>query len=159
MRKISFVLSLVLLVVGGYAGNSPSNTVQAADIEAQRGLVGAWIVSVLRPSGQGVVLLTFTSDGVFFRSGDTHPVLSVGHGVWKRISDRDYNGTYVALRFDDNRQFAGYQKTNLRITLGTTDNDFTGVAKVSTQDLNGKELASSESKTTGKRIEIEPFQQ
>lgn len=158
MRKVRFVLSLVLLVVSSYAAWWPTVTAQAADTEVRRGLVGAWKVSVIRPTGQGVVLLTFTSDGTFFRSGDTHPVLSVGHGVWKRIGDRDFNGTYVALRFDDDKKFVGYQKTQLRITLGATGNDFTGVAKVSTQDLNGKELAASESKTTGTRIEVEPFQ-
>jgi hypothetical protein len=31
--------------------------------EANRGLVGSWLVSASRPGGQGVVLAMFTSDG------------------------------------------------------------------------------------------------
>jgi hypothetical protein len=159
MRHIRSVLSLVAaLTVIGFTCGGPGVNAQAAATGASRGLVGVWKVSVSRPTGQGVVLLTFMSDGVFFRSGDTHPVLSVGHGVWKRISDRDFDATYVALRFDDGKKFVGYQKTRLRITVGATENEFTGVAKVSTQDLDNKELQASESKTTGIRIDVEPFE-
>src|SRR5512135_3270829 len=91
----------------------------------------AWLVSASRPGGEGVLLITFTSDGTFFRSGDTHPVLSVGHGVWKRISDREFDATYIALRFDENKKLVGSQKTRIRITKGLGENEFTGLAKVS----------------------------
>src|SRR6266542_342174 len=89
------------------------------------GLVGAWLVSASRPTGDGVVLLTFTSDGTFFRSGDSHPLLSVAHGAWKRISDREFDATYIALRFDENRKFVGTQKTRIRITQGPGEDEFT----------------------------------
>ncbi len=125
--------------------------------EASRDLVGAWLVSASRPGGQGVVLLTFTSDGTFFRSGDTHPVLSVAHGAWKRIGDREFDATYIALRFDENRKFVGTQKTRIRITLGPGENEFTGLAKVSLLDLDGKEERASETRLAGKRIQVEPF--
>jgi hypothetical protein len=104
-----------------------------------------------------VVLLTFTSDGTFFRSGDTHPVLSVAHGAWKRMSDRDFEATYIALRFDENRKFIGTQSTRIRITHGPNENEFAGLAKVSILDLNGKEERASETRLAGKRIQVEPF--
>ena len=50
----------------GHVGVSPSP------------LVGAWVVNSARSGGVGKNLLTFSSDGTFFRSGDTHPTLSGG---------------------------------------------------------------------------------
>lgn len=125
--------------------------------ETSRGLVGAWLASASRPGGQGVILLTFTSDGTFFRSGDTHPVLSPAHGVWKRISDREFDATYIALRFDENRKFIGSQKTRIRIKQGLGENEFEGVANVSVLDLNGNEERAFETRLAGKRIQVEPF--
>ncbi len=148
---------LAAVVLAGCATAGPTAARQETAGEASRGLVGAWLVSASRPGGQGVVLLTFTSDGTFFRSGDTHPALSVAHGAWKRISDREFDATYIALRFDENRKFVGTQKTRLRITPGPGENEFTGLAKVSLLDLDGKEERASETRLVGKRIQVEPF--
>ncbi len=159
MLKVRPVLLQLLIVmfVAGWATSELTATPQNAGGDAGRDLVGAWLVSASRPGGEGVVLLTFTSDGTFFRSGDTHPVLSVAHGVWKRVSDREFDATYIALRFSDDRKFIGTQKTRIRITQGSSSNEFTGIAKVSLIDLNGKEEHASETKLTGKRIQVEPF--
>jgi hypothetical protein len=121
------------------------------------GLVGAWVVSASRPGGEGILLLTFSSDGTFFRSGDTHPTLSVAHGAWKRAGAREYDGTYVALRFDDAKKYVGTQRTRLHLTQGPGENEFTGLAKVSVLDASGKEEKTSETKLAGKRIQVEPF--
>jgi hypothetical protein len=150
-------LSSVLVAVVVAAAPGDAGTQQARGGEQASGLVGAWLVSASRPGGEGVVLLTFTSDGTFFRSGDTHPTLSVAHGAWKRASSGDFEGTYVALRFDENRKFVGTQKTRLRITQGPGANEFTGLAKVSVLDVGGKEEKTSETKLAGKRIQVEPF--
>ncbi len=159
MCRIKFFLfGLIAAVVFAgcsSAGSTPARQEKAG--ESSRGLVGAWLVSASRPGGQGVVLLTFTSDGTFFRSGDTHPTLSVAHGVWKRISDREFDATYIALRFDENRKFVGTQKTRIRITQGPSEKEFTGVAKVSLLDPNGKEERASETRLAGTRIQVEPF--
>ena len=48
-------------------------------------LVGAWEVTASRARGVGKNLLTFSADGTFFRSGDTHPVLSGAHGAWRLV--------------------------------------------------------------------------
>jgi hypothetical protein len=148
---------LAAVVLAGCATAGSTAARPDAGGQASRDLVGAWLVSASRPGGQGVVLLTFTSDGTFFRSGDTHPVLSVAHGAWKRISDREFDATYVALRFDESRKFVGTQKTRIRITQGSGENEFTGVAKVSLLDLAGKEERASETRLAGKRIQVEPF--
>jgi len=122
-----------------------------------RGLVGAWIVTVSRPAGVGKNLLTFSSDGTFFRSGDTHPVLSGGHGAWKQVSDNQFDATYIAFRFDQNGKWIGSTKTRIHIIAGPGDNEFTGMAKVSVRDLQDKEVGTSEVRLEGKRIQVEPF--
>lgn len=158
MRQILYVLVIAcfLSAVPAWA-KAPGSPKEGPGTATSQSLVGAWKVSVIRASGQGVVLLTFLSDGVFFRSGDTHPVLSVGHGVWKKVGDKVFDATYTALRFDDGKKFIGYQKTRIRITTDQAGNAFKAIAKVSTQDLEGKELNASESELAGTRIEVEPF--
>src|SRR5450830_17675 len=81
MCKIRSVLLslLTVLVVAGCAASAATR--QDVAVETNRGLIGAWIVTASRPAGVGKNLLTFSSDGTFFRSGDTHPVLSGGHGA------------------------------------------------------------------------------
>src|SRR5258708_38506490 len=62
-------------------------------------LVGAWEVTASRARGVGKNLLTFSSDGTFFRSGDTHPVLSGGHGAWEPAWPKQKKARYFALLF------------------------------------------------------------
>jgi hypothetical protein len=148
IRSLLPVLLAILFVSGCASTGSTA---------ASQGLVGAWLASASRAGGQGVVLLTFSSDGTFFRSGDTHPILSVAHGTWKQTGDRQYDATYIALRFDDAKKFIGTQQTGIRITQGPTDNEFSGLAKVRVLDASGKEERTSETKLAGKRIVVEPL--
>ena len=152
MFKIRSVLLSLLIatVVAGYASLGSTG-------KTSQGLVGAWIVTVSRPAGVGKNLLTFSSDGTFFRSGDTHPILSGGHGAWKRVGDREFDASYIAFRFDENRKWIGSTKTRIHIIPGPGDNEFTGVAKVSTRDLKDNEVGTSEVRLQGKRIQVEPF--
>ena len=152
MFKIKSVL-LSLLIVGLAAGCASLGSTG----EPSRGLVGAWIVTASRPAGVGKNLLTFSSDGTFFRSGDTHPVLSGGHGAWKRVGDKEFEATYIAFRFDQDRKWIGSTQTRIHITAGPGSNEFTGVAKVSTRDLQDKEVGTAEVRLQGKRIQVEPF--
>ncbi len=119
--------------------------------------VGAWIVTATRPGGVGKNLLTFSSDGTFFRSGDTHPVLIGGHGAWNRVGDNEFDATYIAFRFDKDGKWIGSTKTRIHIIQGAGDNEFTGVAIVSTRDLQEDEVGASEVRLQGKRINVEPF--
>ena len=118
-------------------------------------LIGAWLVTSERGRGVGKNMLTFSSDGTFFRSGDTHPTLSGGHGAWKRLTPQDFEATYIAFRFDETRKWVGSTKTTLRIKLGESPNEFTGTAKAVVRDLDDKVTGGGESKLEGKRIQVE----
>ena len=118
-------------------------------------LVGAWLVTAARSRGVGKNMLTFSSDGTFFRSGDTHPTLSGGHGAWKQVSPGEFEATYVAFRFDENRNWIGSTKTSLRIKVGSSPNEFTGTAKSVNRDLDDKPVGSGEARLEGRRIVAE----
>lgn len=145
-------MSLAVVVLGtGCAAMKPP----AAQVDA--GLVGAWMVTSSRPTGVGKNMLTFSSDGTFFRTGDSHPVLSGAHGAWKRIGDNEYHATYHAFRFERDGKWSGNQRTNIHVKANPNGQEFTGIAKVSFRDLNDQETGTSESKLQGKRIVVESF--
>jgi hypothetical protein len=157
-RVNSAVLGLVgVLMVTGWAFFGSSISSAQTTSGSGPSLVGAWIVTASRPGGVGKNMLTFSSDGTFFRSGDTHPVVSGAHGAWKRVSDKEYHATYIAFRFDQAGKWIGSNVTRIRITLGPDGNEFTGLAKVSVRDLEDKEERTSESRLQGRRIQVEPF--
>jgi hypothetical protein len=158
MRQTRFlVLSLLGLMLTSFATTGSSTSRPESASETGRSLVGAWEVTASRPQGVGKNLLTFSSDGTFFRSGDTHPVLSGGHGAWKRASESEYHATYIAFRFDQSGKWIGSTKTRIQITLSPDGNEFTGVAKASVRDLEDKEERMSESRLQGRRIQVESF--
>lgn len=100
-RMVPVVLGLVSVPMAtGCASSGFSMSSEQTATGTKPSLVGAWIVTSTRPGGVGKNMLTFSSDGTFFRSGDTHPVLSGAHGAWKRVSDIEYQATYIAFRFD-----------------------------------------------------------
>jgi hypothetical protein len=149
---------LVAAVVAGCA--SPGSTVARQDVavEASRGLVGAWIVTATRARGVGKNLLTFSSDGTFFRSGDTHPVYSGGHGAWKRVGDREFDATYIAFTFDQNGKWIGSNKVRIHIIQGPGDNKFTATTKSSQYDLQDNEVSTREGgRLARQRIQVESF--
>ena len=152
MAKHRYLVSGLLgaALAAGCATSVPAPKEDAA-------LVGAWIVTVARPAGVGKNMLTFSSDGTFFRSGDTHPVLSVGHGAWRRANPGEFDATYIAFRFDDARKWIGSTQTSIHIVAGPEKDAFTGVAKVSTRDLQDKETGVSEVRLQGKRIQVQTF--
>ena len=145
----------VAATLAAVAGVNPAGA--AAQAGKGGGPTGAWVVAATRPTGEGVVLLTFDSDGTFFRSGDTHPVLSVAHGVWTQIGNGEYEGSYVALRFDENRNHVGSQNTRIHISVGSNPDEFTGLARVRTLALDGSVQTTSETQLHGTRMTVEPF--
>jgi hypothetical protein len=153
--------SLLALVAAGAAATflPGRNAAKAQEAGSSEGaaLVGAWLASASRPTGQGVALLTFASDGTFFRSADNHPIQSVGHGVWLPVGEREFDASYIALRFDDSGTHIGSQKTRIRISVGPGMDQFTGMAKVSTLGLDGSVQGSSQTQLQGTRMSVEPF--
>jgi hypothetical protein len=120
-------------------------------------LVGAWEVTAVRASGLGKNLLTFSSDGTFFRSGDTHPVVSGGHGAWKLVGSNLYNASYVSFSFDQTGKWIGINRNNLQLSLSADGNEFKGTVKSSNRDLQDNEVATGASPLTGKRIQVQLF--
>ena len=151
----SLVSTLVTLLVVGTSNPAPAQAQVAPN--AGPGLTGAWLVSSSRSTGEGVVLLTFTSDGTFFRSGDTHPVLSVAHGVWTQVGDGEFEASHIALRFDENRAHIGSQTTRIHITVGANPGEFTGLTRGRILGLDGSVQVTTESQLRGTRITLEPF--
>ena len=152
------MLSLLMgVVVAGCAAPEATITRQDVVLEANRGLVGAWIIIADRARGVGKNLLTFSSDGTFFRSGDTHPIYSGGHGAWKRVGDKEFDATYIAFTFDQTGKWIGSNKVRIHIVQGSGPNEFTATAKTSVRDLQDNEIRASETRLTGNRILVEPF--
>ena len=149
-RCLPMLAVSIALLVAGCATPQPS-------AETGGSLVGAWVVTASRPTGAGKNLLTFSSDGTFFRSGDTHPILSGGHGTWKRAADGGFDATYIAFRFEQSGKWIGSTKTRIHIAPSSSANEFTGLAKVSTRDLLDNEVGTSETRLEGRRIQVEPI--
>jgi hypothetical protein len=153
-----FLLNLVLAAgVVGCASLGSTVARQGAAVEADQGLVGAWIITANRARGVGKNLLTFSSDGTFFRSGDTHPVYSGGHGAWKRVGDREFDATYIAFNFDQTGKWIGSNKVRIHIVQGPGDNEFTAATKATEFDLQDNVVVEREGRLAGKRIQVEPF--
>jgi len=120
-------------------------------------LVGAWEVTASRARGVGKNLLTFSSDGTFFRSGDTHPVLSGAHGAWKLVGSNQYNASYVSFSFDQSGKWIGINRNNLQLNLSPDGNEFKGTVKSSNRDLQDNVISTGTSPLAGKRIQVQPF--
>ena len=134
-----------------------SKTSESSRVATGPTLVGAWEVTVSRARGVGKNLLTFSSDGTFFRSGDTHPVLSGGHGAWKLVGPNQYNASYVAFSFDQSGKWIGVNRNNLQLSLSPDGNEFKGTVKSSSRDLQDNEISTGTSPLAGKRIQVQPF--
>lgn len=153
-----FLLGLTLAAgVAGCASQGSPDARQGAFVEADRGLVGAWLITANRARGVGKNLLTFSSDGTFFRSGDTHPVYSGGHGAWKRVGDREFDATYIAFNFDQAGKWTGSNRVRIHIVQGPGANEFTAATKTTERDLQDNVVIERQGRLSGKRIEVEPF--
>jgi hypothetical protein len=120
-------------------------------------LVGAWEVTASRAKGVGKNLLTFSSDGTFFRSGDAHPVVSGGHGAWKLTGPNQFNASYVSFTFDPSGKWVGVNRNNLQLTLAADGLAFQGTVKSSNRDLEDKVVSTTTSPLAGKRIQVQDF--
>ena len=152
LRAVAIISAVLLL---SSCANLESSATPAGVSKAT--LVGAWEVTANRARGVGKNLLTFSSDGTFFRSGDTHPVLSGAHGAWKRVGPNQYNASYVSFSFDATGKWTGINRNNLQLNLDPGGNEFNGTVKSSNRDLQDKEVSTGSSPLAGKRIQVQPF--
>lgn len=152
------VLALVLVLVLASGGCASTRGTPAAQSQARPTLVGAWEVISRRSTGVGKNLLTFSSDGTFFRSGDTHPVLSGAHGAWKSVAPGVYHASYVAFAFDSSGKWVGSNRNNLELRLSADGNSFEGTVRSSNRDLQDTVLRRGAAPLEGRRIEVQPFE-
>jgi hypothetical protein len=155
-RTPTLVLSICLAVSGCALAPPTAPSTQAQALSPT--LVGAWEVTARRATGVGKNLLTFSSDATFFRSGDTHPVLSGAHGAWKQVAPNLYHASYVAFTFDSSGKWVGVNRNNLEILLGPEGNTFQGTVKSSNRDLQDNVLSRGSSPLDGRRIQVQPFE-
>lgn len=156
-RVPAFLAGAALLSSCAGPESQPSGPAASRSAASVASLVGAWEVTSSRGRGVGKNLLTFSSDGTFFRSGDTHPVLSGGHGAWKLVGPNEYNASYVAFSFDASGTWNGVNRNNLQLILGPDGNAFTGTVKSSSRDLQDNEVRTGTAQLAGKRIQAQPF--
>jgi hypothetical protein len=154
IRVVAVIASAAVL---SSCASPESKTSESSRVATGPTLVGAWEVTVSRARGVGKNLLTFSSDGTFFRSGDTHPVLSGGHGAWKLVGPNQYNASYVAFSFDQSGKWIGVNRNNLQLSLSPDGNEFKGTVKSSSRDLQDNEISTGTSPLAGKRIQVQPF--
>jgi len=156
IRALAIISGVTLLASCACPGtNAPeSSTLRMGTGQT---LVGAWEVTASRARGVGKNLLTFSSDGTFFRSGDTHPALSGAHGAWKLVGPNLYNASYVAFSFDSSGKWTGINRNNLEISVGPDGNEFKGTVKASIRDLQDNEIRAGTVTLAGKRIQVQPF--
>ena len=159
MRTRRLVLVTGLIFLASCSSMEPINSeAPSAPVTASTpNLVGAWEVTASRAKGVGKNLLTFSSDGTFFRSGDTHPVVSGGHGAWKLVGPNQYSASYVSFSFDQTGKWIGVNRNNLLLNLAADGNSFQGTVKSSNRDLDDNVVSMSNSALAGRRILVQPY--
>jgi len=148
--------AIVLSSCASLEANTPEKS-PARAVTSSPTLVGAWEVTASRARGVGKNLLTFSSDGTFFRSGDTHPVVSGAHGAWTLVGPNQYNASYVSFSFDQSGKWIGINRNNLQLSLGPDGNEFTGTVRSSNRDLQDNVISTGTSPLAGKRIQVQPY--
>ena len=152
VRTVGSTLVAGAALAGGMVARTP-----AADASAGS-LIGTWVLTSTRagavPNG---VLYMVLPDGGFLRTSNAHPTESPSMGVWRQVSDTDYDVTYMALLFDNAGTFIGHRKTWVRIPLDASGDSFTGHFRIVTLDLNGAESTPTEGEIRGTRMVVEPF--
>ena len=157
MKSCACIVLLVLALAFGGCATSQGHPGAHPQVQLPT-VVGAWEVTSRRSSGAGKNLLTFSSDGTFFRSGDTHPILSGAHGAWKSVVPGVYQANYVAFAFDASGKWVGINRNNLEIRLSADGNSFEGTARSSNRDLQDNVLRSGTAPLEGRRIQVQPFE-
>ncbi len=90
-------------------------------------------------------LLTYHSDGTIAETGGGPPGLSrtPGHGVWRRINQRNYKGSFAFLLFDSMGNFVGTEKLVQMVQLNREANGFTDTATFQLYDPNGNPVPNA----------------
>jgi len=147
---LAFFVSMAVLTLGQTDAMTAPKKLPA--------LVGTWHVTFDKPPGPpGHALVTFISDGTSVRTTDRHPVMSASQGVWRQLSEREFEATWYAFQFDDKGRYIGNQKASFRVRFTADRNKFTGDAVGTNMAFDGTVTARIIGPFEGTRAVVEPY--
>lgn len=134
-------------------------TPAASQESGAAGLTGTWLVTNATPGSiPNSTLVTFIPGGAFIRSGTAHLTETPGHGAWAQVGAREYDITYMTVRFDKEGTFIGHRKQWLRATIDPSGMSWTARLRGTTIDTEGVEAPlGPEGMNSAVRLVAGPF--
>ena len=170
MRRLSYVVAIISLVVAGLALTSRqlSTTAEEPDAAAQHGIVGAWFVTTLLGGAPPSPNMTsFYADGTVLTSnrpvyppaaeGGVPEARSAGHGAWIANDDGTVDFTCVVLVADVNGTYLGQRTLQGHLTLDPSGDSWTAPFTATVTDPSGAVASSGPGSATATRIKVIPI--
>src|SRR5215211_8099319 len=170
MRRLSYVVAIISLVVAGLALTSrqPSTTAEEPDAAAQHGIVGAWFVTTLLGGAPPSPNMTsFYADGTVLTSnrpvyppaaeGGVPEARSAGHGAWIANDDGTVDFTFVVIVADVNGTYLGQRTLQGHLTLDPSGDSWTAPFTATVTDPSGAVASSGLGSATATRIKVIPI--
>ena len=164
----TFIIALAMmftLAIGSSMafGQNKAELTASPTEEQGNALAGAWQGSFTPRDCQTGEMAPFSIKVLFtFNQGGTTsedeanpfdgPYRTSGHGIWTRVSGRDYIDTFTFYTFDADRTFTGTSKIRQNITLGKNSNSFTSSDTFEVRDPNGNLVESGCANATATRL-------
>ena len=122
-------------------------------------ILGPWLVKITTPLGpHALALWTFAPDETLLQSVahyDEAPDESTGHGVWRRIGEREFVFTSLSVRVDDEGKAVGTVKIRGSTVLDGSGEAFEARMQVDRFDLDGELVRTGRPTAAGLRIGLE----
>ena len=143
--KGTLLVAVATVVITAFVGAGASAGAGAGPKHKDKGLAGAWKVTVNRPAPLSPIasLIVFTKEGSVIETSDEPPVSRTTQiGSWERTGDHLYAATGVVFRFDASGNHVTTTKVNRNIRLSKDGQTFTQATRVTVSDLQGHVLSS-----------------
>jgi hypothetical protein len=137
------------------------------DILARRkkAVAGSWLITAVVPGAPPFkALLTLTEDGnaVSAGQGDVRvpapAIFSAYHGTWKHLGGRTFTFTILSIMYSPTTgEFAGLFKVRQTLTLGDSEDEWSGPGKLEIFDPAGNSVFALEGTAQAQRIKVEPL--
>ena len=153
MAGIVGALATALVGVGAVSAAT------GGDTPSGNKLAGAWKATVVQPAPLPTVLSlqVYTATGGLVETSNQPPMgRSPMLGNWVRTGGRRYSATGVHFLFDPQTgAFVGTRRIDRTFELAQDGQSFTGIARVTTFDVNGNTLGTGTANTSGERMQVE----
>lgn len=147
---ISFVLFTATIAAFTQSSAEDPGGTTAPELEA------SWQVTVTPvgvPIAPFLTYSTFARGGTFLESAQ--PRQGPGHGVWRRMGDREFGITFEKILFSAEGNFAGTLRVRETIRLTASGDSYAGDGTADVFDPAGRLVASFCARTQAKRITVE----